>query len=78
MRYRAVATEFHVAQQRDRLQGFTQTLEKPKTFVCCLDLADDRPYHFIRQNTIDTIIMQRDHPVQATNLIITHLSTFDN
>lgn len=35
------------------------------------------PYHFICEDTIDTVVVQRDHPVQTLNLVISHLTTLD-
>ena len=35
-------------------------------------------HHLISENTIDTIMVQWDHPVQPLDLIISHLSTFND
>lgn len=38
---------------------------------------DTDSYHFISEDTIDTVVVQGDHPVQTLNLVISHLATLD-
>ncbi len=34
-------------------------------------------YHFICQNSIDVVLLQRNHPVETTDLIVTHFTIFN-
>jgi hypothetical protein len=35
-------------------------------------------YHFVCQDSIDTIVVQTCHPIQTLNLVIPHFATLDD
>jgi len=34
-------------------------------------------HHFISKNSIDAVLIQIDHPVEATDLVVSHLAVLD-
>jgi hypothetical protein len=65
------SVELEVTEERDGLKCFTQTL------LCQLALHNRGTrlaHHLVGQDTVDTIVMQRSHPIQPLNLVIPHLS----
>lgn len=39
--------------------------------------SKQKGYHFISQDPVDAVLVQRDHPVEPSDLIVTHFSILD-
>ena len=37
-----------------------------------------RTYHFISKDPVDSVLVQRDEPVQTTDLVVSHCTPFYN
>lgn len=74
------ASQFQVSQESDGLKRFTETLKNDERRRLVWNGSGNAQvtYHLIRQDTVDTIVMQTRHPVQTLDLIIPHLTALDD
>ena len=80
MRSSDISQQDHIPQERNGLKGLAQTLVSGVCLcerVSIVVLSTCPIYHLICQDAIDAILIERDHPVEASYLVVSHLSILD-
>ena len=82
MRSSGITSDLQVSQESNRLKRLTQTLRCGRGVNWVSGIAsvssDAMTYHLVGQDSVDTVMVQRSHPVETGDLIITHLSSLDD
>lgn len=65
---------FQVTKKRDGLQRFTETLQSVSELAA---LIHTMAYHLICEDTVNAVLVQRHHPIQALHLVVTQSTTRD-
>lgn len=68
--------EFEVTEERDRLKRFTESLPTRRVSRGLWKMEGTTD-HFVGENSVDSVVMKSDHPVQPLNLILSHFSSLD-
>lgn len=77
MRPGDTTSKFEVTEEGDSLKRFPKTLMSAAFSTVCT-IEGSGTHHFVCQDTIDTVMVQTCHPVQALNLVISHFATLDD
>jgi hypothetical protein len=75
MRARDRKVVFEIGKERNCLECFPETLEIEISCVFLNGGIDG--HHFVRENTVQAVMMERYHPVETLQLIPTHLPVDD-
>ena len=82
MRTVNAADEFEVAEEGDRLQRLAETLLSSESGLApgvrARRLGRRRTHHLVCENTVDAVVVQTAHPVETLDLVLAHLSSFDD
>ena len=82
MRTVNAADKFEVAEEGNRLQRLAETLSSSGSGLAPgvgeRKLGRGGTHHLVCENTVDAVVVQSAHPVETLNLVLAHLSSFDD
>ena len=79
MRSRDVSMNFQIAEEGNCLECLSESLHIVKLLVSrSCRIIEGQAHHFIGKDSVDTVVVQTDHPVESLYLVVSHLSPLDD